>query len=76
MSDRDPRLDPRAGDVLRHKVGCRTREVSSVIRDSVSTWDVGVDGVRRSNVISTLKQWLRWAAGAEVLRVAEEVQGE
>ena len=72
MSGRDPRLDPRAGDVLR-KDGC-TREVYKIDRESETdfVWfDDSTDPPGAGYGCRTMTIWRRWAAGAEVLREEE-----
>lgn len=78
MSGRDPRRDPRAVDVLRLSAKAagnwqrgQRRTVTYVHDDGTVRYDRG----RCSNEVEA-DAWRRWAAGAEVLRVAEEVQGE
>ena len=66
VSDRDPRLDPRAGDVLRK--GRRQRKV----RRPGTRGGAVTSEANGCVVYSSQKQWRRWAAGAEVLHVAEE----
>lgn len=67
MSGRDPRLDPRAGDVLRK--GRVERRVDETYAGGFRVRWSKPPGWR---LYCTLETWRRWAAGAEVLRVAEE----
>lgn len=70
MSGRDPRREPRAGDVLRK--GRVTREARGFWRDTVTFWR-SVAGTGAIYQLTTrLASWRRWAAGAEVLRTGEE----
>ena len=68
MSGRDPRVTPRAGDVLR---------IHGYDDVEVAGWHypsgcLAVNSLFASHV--RIGTWRRWAAGAEVLRRAEEVQ--
>lgn len=74
MSGRDPRRDPRAGDVVRK--GLADRRVESV--DGLSVYYTATYGLRGSDGVvysAETDNWRRWAAGAEVLRTGEGVQG-
>lgn len=66
MSGRDPRVDPRLGDVFGHNgTSYRVSWVATA----------GVEVEPRDfpyNGWITDAEWPEWAAGAEVLRVAEE----
>ena len=60
---RDPRVDPRAGDVLwKGKV---VREVSAVTLNEVKSYTA------RGLGIWSLSVWRKWAKCAEVIRAAE-----
>ena len=64
MSDRDPRIDPRPDDQVR--VEGETREVCAVHNGRVVYSWPGVIAVRSH----LLRQWQRWAEGAEIVKVA------
>lgn len=68
MSGRDPRVDPRAGDVLRK--GRVERRVDDTYSGGLRIQWSRPGGWRRW--FCTRETWRRWAAGAEALRVAEE----
>jgi hypothetical protein len=64
--DRDPRIDPQAGDVV---VGCggsiARRRVVTVTADAV-VW-TPERSPARPTYTKSLKSWRRWAAGGEVV---------
>lgn len=74
---RDPRVDPRAGDVVRK--GDKTRRVLEVSRRN--EWEgrqvYAVRFLRSSprgeaGASNWLDQWVAWCRGASVVRVAQE----
>lgn len=77
MSGRDPRVTPRAGDVLRKG---RTNSPRYVVRNAIGgphmepIVEFCFNDIERTHCLG-LERWRRWAAGAEVLMTGEEVQG-
>jgi hypothetical protein len=77
MNERDPRIDPRPGDVLRldwGKRGTKTRTVRT--RGPLAGWPDGVTGtevIRTPQPFGcyTMAGWRRWAKNAEVIHKAE-----
>jgi hypothetical protein len=71
MSERDPRVDPRAGDALRvsGKIRCADSDayirIDGALMITYSPFSRGVQGEMRS---CSLAAWRRWAKDAEVLR--------
>lgn len=61
---RDPRLDPKPGDVLRHAL-CKRVTVVELCdqRMAYEVWENAFD--------TTLGQWRQWAKDAEVIHAAE-----
>ncbi len=74
---RDPRVDPRVGDVLRKKYQGRLFEARGYIEREVSEVDdpdvcyVGPD-VCEPRV--SIRSWRRWAKNAKVIHAAPEAQ--
>ena len=72
--ERDPRIDPRPGDVLAKK---QVRRTVVRIEQCLHPWVVCSEALHRSGsfhfrtVIPALSQFRRWAAGAEVLERGE-----
>ena len=76
MSGRDPRVTPRVGDdLLRGELlmAVRQRRLLDTHELVVVQMTNGVDAPTAHWM--TMDEWRRWAANAEVLRTAEEVQG-
>lgn len=69
-NQRDPRVDPKPGDVL--SVGGSQRQVDGV-GCRFGTGEIQVGWVRScgDSGSMSLKSWKRWAAKAEVIRAAE-----
>lgn len=73
---RDPRIDPRPGDVVRHRSGRPTRTVeivkaSGMVSVSQPTWFVLANGRRQLRWgRPDLAQWRRWARDGEAMEVA------
>lgn len=63
MGERDPKRDPRSGDVLR--VGEHVREVESVGNMDVVYFGA-VPGVKRAAFRTSRHEWVRWAQDATV----------
>lgn len=78
-SERDPRVDPMPGDVLRGLNFGRneTRRVSCVINSECSMTDYATvmfyRGPTASSAVSR-DNWRKWAKNAEVVRVAGETE--
>lgn len=76
---RDPRRDPRAGDVLRgRKEWVKPRRVERRVEfvsegDPPIVYFVSHGGMQDCENNASLRSWRRWAAGAEVIRVADDV---
>jgi hypothetical protein len=71
---RDPRTDPRPGDVLRK--GSTQRTVVAVFGNCVTCCVEGMGATRRGGYIAPwLSQFRRWAKDAEVLDTAESTPG-
>ena len=70
MAERDPRTEPKAGDVLR--VGCVTRTVLDAegIYQKYGFIYV-IETVQPRSVVPVLKQWRKWAKKAEVIHAAD-----
>lgn len=62
MSARDPRIDPKAGDVLRSKRICRKVMLGDPYRLKVSDTPLDQEGYPMS-----MSQFRRWAKGAEIV---------
>lgn len=74
MSERDPRVDPKPGDVLIYGPQWqRTR--SEVIATTLTGVAHAIDGSDHSIGVS-LKKWREWMRGAEVIHRAEETSTE
>ena len=65
MSERDPRVDPVKGDVIRHPYYIGDLKIRYV-----------VDGIVYSTLgaIGSLEYWRKWAAGATVVRKAGDAK--
>lgn len=66
-TNRDPRLDPRKGDILRSDAGKMQREVAHVGLLCLVCFD---GKIARRRVTPTLEQFRRWARNAEVIYAA------
>lgn len=75
MSERDPRTDPRKGDVVRNRTGAgiHTRRVVDC-RPTLVAWEEwGKNRPRRGEMIP--EGWVSWARGGTVLAVAGKKTG-
>lgn len=68
MNERDPRIEPKKGDIVQLPRDFRQREIASVT-DTVSLY-----GINRGRLVPmsycSLAAWPRLARGAKVIRVA------
>jgi hypothetical protein len=81
-TDRDPRVDPKPGDVLEKKYKGQSRGSNERTVDEVYDDCVTQPCPRNRRVVYTgdnvcapdigIRSWRRWAAGATVIRCAEE----
>lgn len=62
---RDPRVDPKPGDVLRNHSTVRT------VTSSANRWVTYYGPDREFELASSIYFWQKWAAEAEVIHAAE-----
>lgn len=67
MTKRDPRVDPKKGDVLKNGATRTVKEVGRYGKHDV----VFCTDTRKQWVEPYIGQWRRWAAKAEVIHVAD-----
>ena len=71
MNKRDPRIDPRKGDVVR-KGYLPTRHVNGFDADDNVCYSPFANGIQFCSRACSLTAWRSWAKGAEVVRRGED----